>query len=304
MSFAKISDIAAQYQKNTTAPLGFVFRDLKTGETVSYHGDRVFPTASSYKIFILAELFRKVAAGECSLSDRIVLNEEDKSIGSGLLAQFGGGLNPTLKDYATLMMIISDNTATDILFRFLGRDNIKKNVLEPLGLVHTKCDFDCRTLIENYFELGEKTIMQMLEENGGAYPSFHNSKWYRCETEENDETTPLEAAKMLELLYRGEWVSPETSTAMLNIMKACQTNTRIPKYLPLTTPVAHKTGTLDKLNADIGIVYTPKGDYILCLFYNGNLASLEEYERNEQSRFSENYLAELSRDIYRAYLED
>ncbi len=304
MSFDKVAQVAQQYQHNTTAPLGFVFKDLKTGETVSFRGDEVFPTASSYKIFILAELFRKVAAGECSLSDRIILKEEDKSIGSGLLAQFGGGLNPTIKDLATLMMIISDNTATDILFRFLGRDNIKKNVLEPLGLTHTKCDLSCRALIENYFELNGRTIMQMLDENGGAYPSFHNSKWYRCEMEENDETTPLEAAKMLELLYRGEWVSPESSAAMLDIMKACQTNSRIPKFLPLNVPVAHKTGTLDKLNADIGIVYTPKGDYILCLYYNGNLASREEYDSNPLSCFSENYLAELSRDIYRAYLED
>ena len=91
---------------------------------------------------------------------------------------------------------------------------------------------------------------------------------------------------------------------MLKIMKACQTNTRIPKLLPLGTPVAHKTGTLDKLMVDGGIVYTPKGDYILCLFYNGPLASREDYDKNYLGRDGEQYLAELSREIYDAYMED
>ena len=83
-------------------------------------------------------------------------------------------------------------------------------------------------------------------------------------------------------------------------MKSCQTNSRIPRYLPIGVDVAHKTGTLDKLNADIGIVYTPAGDYILCLFYNGNLASEEDYAANA----GDDYLADLSKEIFEAYMEN
>ena len=304
MSIQKVAQAAEKFQQGTSAPLGFVFKDLKSGEMVTYHGDEVFPTASFYKIYILAELFRKVYAGECSLDDRIALTQEIKSVGSGLLAQLDAGAELTLRDYATLMMIISDNTATDVLFRFVGRDNIRKNVLDALGLSKTKCDLPCNDLVSEYYELNGRSFGQLIKENGGAYPSYHNSKWYRCEVEENDETSPLDAAKLLELLYRGEWVSPEASNGMLKIMKACQTNTRIPKLLPLGTPVAHKTGTLDKLMVDGGIVYTPKGDYILCLFYNGPLASREDYDKNYLGRDGEQYLAELSREIYDAYMED
>lgn len=304
MSMEKVKQAAEKYQRGTTAPLGFFFKDLTTGTVISHRGDEVFPTASSYKIYILAELFRKAYAGECSLSDRIPLTDEIKSAGSGVLAQLEPGAELTLRDYAKLMMILSDNTATDVLFRFVGRENIRKNVIDALGLSRTRCDLSCGELVENYFGLNGRSFLQLRRDNGGHLPSYHNSKWYRCEVEENDETSPADAARMLELLYRGEWVSPEASAEMLAIMKACQTNTRIPKLLPPTTPVAHKTGSMDKLAVDIGIVYAPKGDYILCMFYNGPLADEADYDRNYLGWDGDRYLAELSGEIYRAYQED
>jgi len=300
MNFEKIASIAQRYQENTTAPLGFVFKDLKTGKLIAHRGEEAFPTASAYKLYILAELFRKVYAGECSLDDRIPMTEEVKSPGSGVLQCLGAGLNPTLRDYATLMMIISDNTATDVLFNFLGRDNIKKNVIDALGLEKTKCDWGCRDLLDRYYSMNGRSFAEIWAENGNKRPSYRNVKWYKCITEENNQTAPIEAMKMLELVYRGEWVSPEASEGMLGIMKECQTNTRIPRYLPIGVSVAHKTGTLDKLNVDIGIVYTAVGDYILCLFYNGNLANEADYDANA----GDDYLADLSKEIYGAYMEE
>lgn len=304
MSTDRIIQIAQKFQNGTTAPLGFAFKDLNTGAAIGYHMDEPFPTASAYKIFILAELFRKVYEGECSLSDRHPLMDKIKSIGSGVLQHMDSGLNLTLSDYATLMMIISDNTATDFLFNYLGRDNIKKNVIDALGFHQTKCDWGCNQLIDIYYDMKGRNFQQLWEENNGRVPSYHDSKWYRCVTKENDQTSPLEAMKMLELLYRGEWVCPEASQGMLDIMKQCQTNTRIPRFLPPGVNVAHKTGSLDKLNVDIGIVYAqPVGDYILCMFYNGNLADKADYDANERGRVGDDYLAELSGEIYRAYIE-
>lgn len=304
MSIEAVARVAERYQRDSTAPLGFVFRDLKTGQTISYHGDEAFPTASAYKVYILAELFRKVYAGECRLEDRHPLTDEIKALGSGILCLLDAGLTPTLKDYATLMMTLSDNTATDVLFQFLGRDNIRKNVIDALGLKKTKCDWGCNQLIDIYYEMHGRNFAQLRAENGGVNPSYHNSKWYQCVTEENNQTAPLEAADFLELLYRGKWVCPEASEAMLDIMKQCQTDTRIPKFLPPSVAVAHKTGTMDKLNVDIGIVYAPKGDYILCMFYNGNLAAKIDYEQNDRGRVGDAYLAALSGTIYQAYMED
>ncbi len=305
MSFEKVAAVAKEYQERSLAPLGFVFLDLKTGQTIHYHGDEPFPTASAYKIYILAELFRKVYAGDCKLSDRLPLTEEIKSPGSGILQVIDGGTSLTLKDYATLMMILSDNTATDVLFTFLGRDNIKKNVIDALELTHTKCDWGCKKLLDITLEKHGRTMQQLMEENGGVRPSYHNSKWFQCVTDENDQTAPLESAKLMELLYRGQWVCPEASEGMLNIMKECRTNSRIPLHLPEDTVVAHKTGTIDRLAVDLGIVYAPKGDYILSMFYNGNLAyDGADYAANKGGELGSSFLADLSGAIYQAYMED
>ena len=305
MNINAIREVAARYQANTSAKLGFAFRDLSSGETIDYFGNEPFPTASAYKIYILGELFRKVAAGECALSDRLELTDEIKSAGSGVLALLDAGLQPTLKDWATLMMILSDNTATDALFEFCGRDNIRRNVINALGLVNTKCDWGCSRLLELYYEMHGRSFRELLLDNGGKMPSYHASKWYQCTTVENNQTSPLEAAKYLELLYRGEWVNKETSEGMLAIMKECQTNSRIPKYIPPHIEIAHKTGSMDKLCVDLGIVYAePKGAYIICMFYNGNLASRPDYEKNYRGRDGDDYLADLSKEIYDAYMAD
>ncbi len=303
MGIEKIKQIVEKYQRGTSAPLGVAFKDLRTGATVTCHAEEPFPTASAYKIYVLAELYRKAYSGECNLNDRYPLTVDIKSIGSGVLEQLDAGLNLTLKDYATLMMIISDNTATDFLFNFLGRDKIKKNVIDALGFSHTKCDWGCQKLIDVYYDMNGRDFQQLWEDNGKRAPSYYNSKWYQCVTEENDQTAPIEALKMLELLYRGTWVNQEASEGMLAIMKQCQTNTRIPHFLPPGVAVAHKTGSLDKLNVDIGIVYAqPVGDYILCMFYNGNLASKEDYDTNDRGRYGDNYLARLSKEMYEAYI--
>ena len=90
---------------------------------------------------------------------------------------------------------------------------------------------------------------------------------------------------------------------MLDILKKCQTNTRIPKFLPPSVDVAHKTGTLDCLCNDVGIVYTSKGDYLLAMFYNGNVATMEEYAQNDRGRNSDALLADISGEIYEEYMK-
>ena len=301
MSISEISRVIEEFRSRTTAPVGILFRDLQSGETVAHNGDRPFPTASMYKLYILAELYRKAYAGECALSDRILLEDSMRSIGSGVLKNLEAGASLTLKDYAMLMMNLSDNTATNVLFRYLGRDSIRKNVIEAVGLSSTKCDFDCTELIDRYFDLNGKSIVQLRKENGGELPNYRNSPYYSCDTEDNNQTSCFDAALMYEMIYRGEWVSREACDEMLEILKLCQTNGRIPYDLPQTVSVAHKTGTLDRLCVDTGIVYAPGGDYILCLFYNGNLGSEEEYKRNDRGRVGESYLADLSAGIYEAY---
>lgn len=293
------SDIAGRildrHRKTATGMLGAAFCDLETGAERYLNKDEAFPAASTFKIFLLVELFRQAEAGMLSLSDRITLSDEVKSSGSGVLQELDVGLNLTVRDCATLMMIISDNTATDMLFNLVGRENIKKNVLDRFGLTSTKVDWGCAQLIARYDgqpgAAGAGTA-------SGSERSFRGSDHYLCRTEENDQTSPADMAKILKLLAKKQLVSEGASSAMLDILCRCRTNSRIPRYLPPGLRIAHKTGTLDRVANDIGIVYGKRKNYVLALFYNGNAADEEEYARNEKGLFGDDLLAEISRDIH------
>lgn len=298
MHIEQIRQILEHHAASVTAKFGIYFKDLVTGQEACLDADGVYPTASAYKVFVLAELLRQVREGTLRLDSRYPLCDLDKAIGSGVLRLMDDGLGATVRDYATLMMILSDNTATDFLFRLVGRENIIAHVLEPLSLTATKCDLTCTDSIAAYFDLPPKVRLTFVNGKG---PNLRNAPAYVGALEHNNETSPREIAKMLELFYRNQWQGPELDGLAMEIMKACQTNSRIPFHLPNGTPVAHKTGTLDRVCNDAGIVFTPKGDYILSLFYNGNTASKEEYEGNFKNHFSDALLAQISLDVYNAY---
>ena len=295
MNIEAIRAIAEKYDGMTSGDLGLLFADLKTGEAVALNPDKEMPSASTFKVYLLAEFLRQCEAGKYGLMDRHELKEEFYSPGSGVLNDLLPGMNLTLLDYARLMMMLSDNTATDYLFHLTGRDNIKRNVIDAFGLTKTKCDYPCKLLIDTYFDRSHKVM-----EGVG---NWRNTDDYLCRTPENDSTSPADMAKVLKMAYDKTLFSPWVSEQMIDIMKRCHTNSRIPKHLPRGVECAHKTGTMDKVANDCGIVYTEKGDYLLCLFYNGNVASQEEYDANVKGRLSDGLLAEISKEIYEEYMK-
>lgn len=302
MNIENVKEIIETYAAKTTAKFGIYFKDLKTGESYGHGEEDAYPSASVFKVFVLAQLMKMVGEGKCTLDDRIPLRESDKSAGSGLLRDLQSGLNLTLRDYATLMMIISDNTAADFLWRFTGRDNIVKEVLEPLGLTKTKVDLPCAPLCAICYgipaDTGYKEFGLLALEHANK---LRMTEPFLCTMKEDDTTSPADVAKMLELMYAGQWVSPECSAVALDIMKKCQTNRRIPRLLPENITVAHKTGSMDRVANDAGIIYTPAGDYILAMFFNGNTATQEEYDVNENGHFGEDIMANISKEIFEEY---
>ena len=114
----------------------------------------------------------------------------------------------------------------------------------------------------------------------------------------NLSTSPEEMVKMLLAIYNNDFLDKKSCDEMIDIMKRCQTNERIPKLLPKIAPVAHKTGSLVKVANDAGIVYTEKGNYLLVLFYNGYHATDEEFKPNTKGHLGDYLLAQLSKEIY------
>jgi len=298
MDTVRIQKIFEQHAASVTGKLGAGFWDLKTDEGTMLNGDDAFQACSVFKVFLLAELFRQVNAGKLCFSDRYVLQAKDKCYGSGLIRLFDDGASLTLQDYIILMMKISDNTATDILFNIVGRDNILQNVIEPLGLSKTKCDLDCKHLLSVCFQCGVGESLRKAPQN------LRNTPAYVGGLELNDETSPEDLVNILRRIYLGKWVNREMDAKLLDIMRLCDGKNRITKYLPAGTAVAHKTGTCDRVTNDVGIVHTQKGNYILALLYNGNVADESEYVNNKDRHISEEVLARISRDVYNAYIEE
>lgn len=252
--------------KSFPAKVGVGFKDLKTGAEYYINGRERFLTASVFKVFVLIELYNQVVKGELDLRRRYRISEKLKVLGSGILKELDEGLQPTLRDLAKLMMILSDNTATDIIMELLGKDRINRTVREVLGLRETRVYLTTGEILldmagANDWVTARRNFEEMRINKGG--------KW-ETDLEYNNVTTPEEMVRTLELLYRGEVLTPEACREILEIMKACQTGeARIKRYLPYNVKVAHKTGTMPGVVNDAGIVFTEKGDYVLVVFING-----------------------------------
>ena len=297
----KLQKLFEETAKKGTGLLGIGFKDMATGEELYYNGDRAFPLASVYKIFVLCELFRQQKEGTFSFDERHTLLESEKSIGSGILELIGEGAVFSLMDYAMLMMAISDNTATDYLYKRAGAENVEKHIIAPLELKDTKFNADCGTLLTSYYGVTVEEYRAVI--NSGGRFHARNGSYFRCDEERNQQSSPRDMVKLLSRLQEGRLIDAASDKQILDIMLQCQTNGRIPAKLPRGVTVAHKTGTIDHLTNDCGIVYTACGNYVLTLFYNGNLASEEEYEGTEWKTVGDRVLAQLSADIYEAYMQ-
>ena len=295
----KLNQLFEKTAQKGTGLLGIGFKDMTSGEEVYYNGDKVFPLASVYKIFVLCELFRQQKAGTFSFDDRHTLLESEKSIGSGVLELIGEGAVFSMMDLVMLMMAISDNTATKLLQQHTTDEGVTANLIQPLDMKDTL--YLSGAGLCNYYNVTVEEYRKVTSSGG----RFHarNGSYFRCAEPKNRQSSPRDMLKLLSLLQEGKLVDQESDKQILDIMLKCQTNGRIPAKLPAGVRVAHKTGSIDHLTNDCGIVYTDCGNYVLTLFYNGNLASEEEYEGTEWGAVGEPLLAQLSRDIYDIYTE-
>jgi beta-lactamase class A len=245
--------------------VGVAAKHLETDKHVSHNAEAVFFTASTLKVPLLVELYRQVDADIIDVNQRIDLTDALRVPGSGVLKELSSGLQPTVHDLAMLMIIISDNTATDILYNRVGGDKIN-NTMRQLGLTHTHIPMPCRELlysitgleVENpahTYQLASDRLKKqefVLEADG-----FSEDK--------SDVSSPNDMCRLLELIYDGDILSPQSREAVLDILKRQQLNTVIPHALPPGTVVAHKTGSYHSVRCDVGIVFSPTGPYTVAI---------------------------------------
>lgn len=241
--------------------MGIAVRDLKTGEEVSINGDRLFPMASVYKIPIMVEVFRQIEAKKFSLDDRIEHGDDVRTLGSGVLTLLSNGLKPTVKNLITLMIILSDNEATDILLKKVGAENVTAT-MRSFGLNNLRVDRTTFELIRDFIALMDENV------RGKSYQEIVALSRTRQITPEaqakaesefakvmKDVSSPRDMALLLEKIYKGEAASRESCQMMMTILSQQQFNQRLPRYLPESQRMAHKTGTIGSTTNDAGVMF-------------------------------------------------
>lgn len=303
--YERIKNIIYKTCEECGGELAVSFLDLQTDYLIAKDDHRSQPTASVYKIYTLAALFEMIEQGEARLEERYPLMDCNKSIGSGVLYEMTSGIALSLYDYAYLMMVISDNTAADTLFKFVGTKRVN-SLLQKYELFDTRYEMTCYDMLCKYWGYEAKPGIHNAEYFGAEHPTLWNTDYFAGRSEENNLTSTADTTKFFSKLYKGEMVSQEASRQMIDIMKLLQTNSRIPKYLTSEpsngVSVAHKTGTMDRVANDCGVVYTPKGDYVLSLLYNGNVGDRKAYDENIGGAVGDAMLANLSKEIFEIWM--
>ena len=220
-------------------------KNLKTGESFSYHADEPMTTASLIKFPIMVEAYRQGSEKRVDLDAPVTLTKADKVPGSGILTNhFSDGATFPLRDAVHLMIVYSDNTATNLVLDRIGIGSTAES-MEKMGYPNTKA----------------------------------HSKVFRRDTTINldrskrfgiGSTTASEMVRLCEALQKGELVSPEACAEMRKHLEACDDHDKFPRFLPPGTKVAFKTGSVDASKTAAGIIETPGGPVAVCVMTEEN----------------------------------
>jgi len=216
-------------------------KNLDTGKDYSLRADEQVRTASTIKLPIMTEVFHQIAQGKINWTDEFTLTKQNKQAGSGTLGEFSDGAKVDLKSATHLMIVVSDNTATNLILDKVSSNNVNA-FMESLGLKQTKS----------------------LRKIGGggdskAYDEPLNKLFGIGVSSSKD------MAKLLEMLERGEVVSKEASAEMIAILKRQQYTDGLARNTFDTVPSATKSGALDRLRSDVGIIYTRRGRIVMAI---------------------------------------
>lgn len=289
--------------KSVEGEIGIAVQHLESGEELCLNGDTPFPMASVFKIPVLVEVLAQVKEGKFSLEDEVSLEKKDQHLGSGILSDLvAPGLKLSVRNLVQLMMMISDNSATDILLEKVGAENVNRR-LTSFGIQGLSVNRSCQQLIMDYLGLdGAKfkglsldAISAELEKAPARDRWDREKAILEFSADERDQSTPRALLLLLEKIFRQEILDPASCDLILKIMLDCQTGeSRIKGELPAGTRVAHKTGTIAGTVNDCGIIYLPddRGHVILVVLTKNFMGKTSEAEAT---------IAQIARSVYDFY---
>lgn len=223
--------------------VGVAVVDIRSGQRIGINADEVFPTASSIKIHVLTQLLLRAERGEVDLTQHMTVVPDEIVLGSGVIAHLEGPIELTLLDFAILMIIASDNTATNICMRVAGLDATNR-LLATLGLTQTRV---------------RREMMDQLA----------------AVQEQENVSTPNEMVQMMALLHAGK-PHADVASKVLEILRKPK-NSTLTEALPLGTRFANKPGYVAGARCDVGIVELARRPYIIAIMSKYAMVSHREH---------------------------
>ncbi len=287
--------------------LGVTAIHIESGKRLSQNGSVRFPMASSYKVPIAIQLLTKVDSGKYDLDQLIEIRMADLHPGSGMLSErfnWPGAVTPgvalSVRSLLELMLLISDNSATDICLRLAGGPVAVNGCMKRLGINGLNVDRPTAYLISDWlgvpmgegpwsparFDSLEKTLTE--DQMKASSRKFDGDL--------KDTSTPDAMSELLLKLYAQPILKTDTRLLLLDIMRRCETGlTRLKGALPPGTEVRHKTGTIGMTTNDVGIITLPEGagHVVISVFVKSSEKPIPERERA---------IAEVARAVHDYYL--
>ena len=255
---SSIENIAKDYLGDNIKYFSIGFKDIGSGDAITIN-NKIFNSASVIKIYIMAEVYNQVEKGIIDIDEKITVTNSMKVAGSGVIANKKGSHTYSIEELIEYMIIDSDNTAANALTDMVGMDNIN-------SFISSK-KFSNTSL--------NRKMMDVDMINAGVV----------------NDTCVIDLIKTFELLEEGNFINEDHDKKMLTVMKKQKMRSKIPGDLPRTIEVANKSGELENIENDAGIVYTDKGAYALAILLDGPISNKRDI------------IANLSKLIYEEYLE-
>lgn len=301
---AKLRSEIVRISKDPKGQMGFFMKHIESGATISIEADKIFPLGGVFKLAVMVETIRQVEAGMISLDERIELEIRHFCIGEGVLQYMQPGLKPTVRDLLALMIIATDNTASEMLWKRIGIQRVNMLIRE-LGLAKTSIYIPYRESFlmsmgygpyknlsipdaaRRWKGLSDMERMKALnetereaanlsiEEFRKRYESIYGfkaqkkMKTQRIYDEVFDNLgTPREIGLLLEKILRHEVVSPNACEMMLSLLMREQSAVSMTGLISPEIPVALKSGDTAVSVANAGIIYVSSSSHVvLCCFF-------------------------------------
>jgi beta-lactamase class A len=290
--------------KTAGGVVGVSATHLETNRRVSLNGAERYPMASTFKVPIAVQLLTRVDKGEIRLDQMVHFQPSDLHPGSGTLSDLFNqpGLSLSVRNLMELMLLISDNSATDVCLRLAGGPEAVTARMRQIGINDLDVSRSTAQLISDWIGISpvpsenEWTPALFRTLSNAVKPEARKAAAAKFDSDPRDTATPEAMMALLERIYRKNLLKPESTELLLDIMRRCRTGeARLKGMLPARTEVAHKTGTIGGSANDVGIITLPDnaGHVAIVVFVKSSEKELPARERT---------IAEIARSVHDFFL--